>query len=189
MTSEAEHRRLWEQSRPVRRPSAVDLEGDRRTFGQRVADWLTALLGSWRFLIVQTSLLALWVALNTLAWIGKWDPYPFILLNLALSFQAAYAGPIILMSQNRQVAKDRLTAEHDYSVDRQAELEIAAVQARVEELAGRQWKALLDLQRQQLLLLERIEQFTEAQQAATDPPREAAPVALVGADAITVGTG
>ncbi len=78
---------------------ALDLH---RTFGERVADGFAAVVGSWTFIIVQTILLAFWVMLNLIAWRHQWDPYPFILLNLALSFQAAYASPIIMMSQNRQ---------------------------------------------------------------------------------------
>jgi uncharacterized membrane protein len=73
-----------------------------RTFGERVADGFAAVVGSWPFIIVQSLLLLVWVALNLAAWRMRWDPYPFILLNLALSFQAAYASPIIMMSQNRQ---------------------------------------------------------------------------------------
>jgi uncharacterized membrane protein len=97
---------------------------------------------------------------NTIAWRQHWDPYPFILLNLVLSFQAAYAAPIIMMSQNRQNAKDREKAEADYAVDRQAELDIAAVHARLDELTDRQWTALLDVQQQQLEVLTRIETLT-----------------------------
>ena len=73
-----------------------------RTFGERVADGFAAVVGSWTFIIVQSLLLLVWVIVNLLAWKFRWDPYPFILLNLALSFQAAYASPIIMMSQNRQ---------------------------------------------------------------------------------------
>src|SRR6266705_2951280 len=72
-----------------------------RSFGERVADRFAAIVGSWTFIITQTILLAAWVVLNVVAWFQHWDPYPFILLNLALSFQAAYASPIIMMSQNR----------------------------------------------------------------------------------------
>ncbi|EEF61477.1 DUF1003 domain-containing protein [Pedosphaera parvula] len=72
-----------------------------RTFGERVADGFAACVGSWTFIIIQSVLLAIWVCLNLIAWVKHWDPYPFILLNLALSFQAAYASPIIMMSQNR----------------------------------------------------------------------------------------
>ena len=73
-----------------------------RTRGERLADLMAAGIGSWTFIITQTCLLASWMVLNLVAWIRHWDPYPFILLNLALSFQAAFAGPIIMMSQNRQ---------------------------------------------------------------------------------------
>jgi uncharacterized membrane protein len=75
---------------------------EHRTFGERVADGFAAVVGSWPFIVVQTVILAAWIVLNVLAWSYQWDPYPFILLNLVLSFQAAYAGPIIMMSQNRQ---------------------------------------------------------------------------------------
>jgi uncharacterized membrane protein len=75
---------------------------DQRTFGECVADRFAAVVGSWPFIIGQTTLLLGWLALNLVAWSYQWDPYPFILLNLMLSFQAAYASPIIMMSQNRQ---------------------------------------------------------------------------------------
>jgi uncharacterized membrane protein len=81
-------------------------------------------MGSWGFIIAQSCLLAVWVILNVVAVIKHWDPYPFILLNLMLSFQAAYAAPIIMMSQNRQTAIDRQGAKHDYEVNMKAELEI-----------------------------------------------------------------
>lgn len=137
-----------------------ELETQQLTAGQRVADAVARNMGSWRFIIVQSCLLSLWIVLNITAWIQRWDPYPFILLNLVLSFQAAYAAPIIMMSQNRQAAKDRLTAELDYQVNLRAELEVAAIQARLDELSGQQWQALLKLQRRQLELLGRIEQLT-----------------------------
>src|SRR5262245_52605660 len=88
-----------------------ELVDERLTPGQRIADAVARNMGSWRFIIIQSCLLASWVAVNAAAWSQHWDPYPFILLNLALSFQAAYAAPIIMMSQNRQEAKDRLRAE------------------------------------------------------------------------------
>ncbi len=74
----------------------------RRTLGERLADAFAAIVGSWTFIVIQSFLLVVWVTLNLVAWSHHWDPYPFILLNLALSFQAAYASPIIMMSQNRQ---------------------------------------------------------------------------------------
>ena len=76
-------------------------------------------MGSWPFIIVQSIILAIWISLNVIGYMNHWDPYPFILLNLALSFQAAYAAPIIMMSQNRQAAKDRLMAEQDYEINLQ----------------------------------------------------------------------
>jgi uncharacterized membrane protein len=157
-----------------RRPGPEEFETDRLTAGQRAADWFTRQLGSWRFIVAQSVLMAGWLVLNVVAWVGHWDPYPFILLNLALSFQAAYAGPIILMSQNRQAAKDRLTAEHDCEVDRQAELEVEAIQSTLERLAGEHWDALLRLQERQLELLNRIEALTGGVHAVTtSPPRRA----------------
>ncbi len=78
-------------------------------------------------------ILAAWIALNIMAWVRRWDPYPFILLNLALSFQAAYAAPIIMMSQNRLAAKDRLMAEQDYLVNTKAEEEVKAIMLHLEQ--------------------------------------------------------
>jgi uncharacterized membrane protein len=106
---------------------------ERLTAGQRIADQLAAVMGSWSFIIVQSVLLALWIALNVAAYINHWDPYPFILLNLALSFQAAYAAPIIMMSQNRQAAKDRLMAEQDYQVNLKAEDELKSIMSHLEQ--------------------------------------------------------
>jgi uncharacterized membrane protein len=94
------------------------------TLGHRVADRVATTMGNWPFLIVQSLLLAGWVVLNLVAWLRHWDPYPFIFLNLALSMQAAYAAPIIMMSQNRQAEKDRIMAQHDYEINMKAEEEI-----------------------------------------------------------------
>ena len=94
------------------------------TLGQRVADKVASTVGSWPFIITQSIILACWIVLNSIAWIYRWDPYPFILLNLALSFQAAYAAPFVMMSQNRQAEKDRLTAQNDYTTDCKGEEEI-----------------------------------------------------------------
>jgi len=108
-------------------------EGD-LTLGQRVADRVAANMGSWRFIIIQSVLLTVWVALNITAWIRHWDPYPFILLNLALSFQAAYAAPIIMMAQNRQQDIDRAAAENDYKINIKAELEIELLHQKLDQL-------------------------------------------------------
>jgi len=102
--------------------------------GQRVADLVAATVGSWRFIIIQSCLLLVWIALNVTGYVLRWDPYPFILLNLALSFQAAYTAPIIMMSQNRQSEIDRQHAEFDYRINVKAELEIEALHAKIDAL-------------------------------------------------------
>ena len=107
-------------------------EEQRLSVGDRAADSFANAMGSWRFIIIQSVILGIWVVLNVVAWISHWDPYPFILLNLALSFQAAYAAPIIMMSQNRQADKDRLMAEHDYEINTKAEEELKAVMHHLE---------------------------------------------------------
>ena len=104
------------------------------TLGQIVADWVAARMGSWPFIIIQTMILFLWIVLNVTAVVMHWDPYPFILPNLALSFQAAYAAPFIMMSQNRQQDIDRKEAENDYHVNIKAELEIEALHQKIDAL-------------------------------------------------------
>jgi uncharacterized membrane protein len=104
------------------------------TLGQRVADGVAATMGSWNFIIIQSAVLTAWIILNVVAWIAHWDPYPFILLNLALSFQAAYAAPFIMMSQNRQQDVDRMAAENDYKINIKAELEIELLHQKIDEL-------------------------------------------------------
>lgn len=113
---------------------------DDRTPGQRVADATARVMGSWPFIIAQTILVGLWVVLNVTAWVFRWDPYPFILLNLMFSVQAAYAAPILMMSQNRQAQRDRYQAKADYEMNVKAENEIEDVQAhlhRIEEALER----------------------------------------------------
>ncbi len=104
------------------------------TMGQRIADTVASNMGSWRFIIIQSTILFLWVLANVTAWVFHWDPYPFILLNLALSFQAAYAAPFIMMSQNRQQDIDRLAAENDYKINIKAELEIELLHEKIDRL-------------------------------------------------------
>src|SRR6478672_3257865 len=102
-------------------PDVEALFAARMTFGQRAADAVAHQLGSWRFLIIQSVLLAAWITLNLVALLVKpFDPYPFILLNLVLSFQAAYAAPVLLMSANRQAEKDRLSAQNAALVGQRA---------------------------------------------------------------------
>lgn len=104
-----------------------DIIARQATIGQRAADRVAALIGSWRFIIVQSCLLTLWGILNVTAWLQHWDPYPFILMNLFLSLQAAYTAPVIMMSQNRVAARDRLEAHNDYILNEKAEIEIQAI--------------------------------------------------------------
>jgi uncharacterized membrane protein len=102
---------------------------DDRTTGQRVADSTARVLGSWPFIIAQTVIVLLWIGLNATAVIRRWDPYPFILLNLMFSVQAAYAAPILMMSQNRQAERDRYQAQADFDTNVKAEDEIEDIQA------------------------------------------------------------
>ena len=117
--------------------------------GQRVADTVAATMGSWTFIIIQTTILCVWIVLNVTAYVQKWDPYPFILLNLALSFQAAYAAPFIMMSQNRQQDIDRKEAENDHQVNIKAELEIELLHQKIDQLRENEvlmlTKAIADL--------------------------------------------
>lgn len=104
-----------------------EITKDTRTFGQRVADRVAEVVGSWPFIIIQSIVLCIWIILNVIAFIDHWDPYPFILLNLMLSFQAAYTGPVVMMSQNRQSAIDRAILQHDFELDQQTKKEMLEV--------------------------------------------------------------
>ena len=126
------------------------------TLGQKISDGVAEMMGSWRFIIIQSTLLSAWVVLNISAYINHWDPYPFILLNLALSFQAAYAAPIIMMSQNRQAEKDRMQSRNDYEVDMKAEMEIMQLHEKFNELRDSYWADLVRMQQQQIEMLERL---------------------------------
>ena len=129
---------------------------EKLTFGQRVADRFAQVIGSWRFIIIQSVMLAVWIALNITAYVHRWDPYPFILLNLAMSFQAAYAAPILMMSQNRQAEKDHLQAKNDYEVNLKAELEIMQLHEKFNELRESLWVDLMRTQQRQIEMLERL---------------------------------
>ena len=117
--------RFQHEHAPVRNVNQVF--EDQRSPGDRIADRFASVMGSWSFIIIQSCLLVIWVTLNITAWVLHWDPYPFILLNLAPSFQAAYAAPIIMMSQNRQATKDRIEAHLDYEVNQKAEEEVRVI--------------------------------------------------------------
>jgi uncharacterized membrane protein len=96
--------------------------------GEKASDGITRIVGSWKFIIIQSIILAIWIILNATAWINHWDPYPFIFLNLALSFQAAYTAPIILMSENREADRERRKNALDLTTDKRAEKEVAQIQ-------------------------------------------------------------
>jgi uncharacterized membrane protein len=104
------------------------------TIGDKIADKVAAGMGSWRFIIWQSIFVILWMITNVVGFVRHWDVYPFILLNLIFSTQAAYAAPIIMMSQNRQNARDRIKAEEDYLVNQQAKEEIEALQLHLNKL-------------------------------------------------------
>jgi uncharacterized membrane protein len=110
---------------PVR--NVNELVAEQSSLGQRAADRVATIVGSWRFIIIQSTLLVIWVILNVSAIAFKWDPYPFILMNLVLSLQAAFTAPMLMMSQNRQAAKDRIEAHHDFMINMKAEDEIRAI--------------------------------------------------------------
>ena len=108
-----------------------DQHGDERTFGDRVADMVAEGMGSWKFIIIQTIIVAIWMILNVVGIMYHWDPFPFILLNLLFSTQAAYAAPIIMMSQNRQSDRDRIQAQADFETNIAAKQEIEELQIRL----------------------------------------------------------
>jgi len=139
---------------PVRNVNEIQLE--QTTIGARAADGFANAVGSWTFIIIQSVILVFWITLNVIAWINHWDPYPFILLNLALSFQAAYAAPIIMMSQNRQAMKDRLMAEQDYLINTKAEEELKAVMQHLETQDDMMLDILRRLEDQHRELLQRV---------------------------------
>jgi uncharacterized membrane protein len=111
-----------------------DLYQDSLSFGQKLADKVANGMGSWTFIISQTIFVILWMVLNFVAWMDHWDVYPFILLNLLFSTQAAYAAPIIMMAQNRQNERDRMQAQKDYQTNTEAKIEIEALQQKLNSL-------------------------------------------------------
>lgn len=125
-----------------------------RTLGERLSDGLATFGGSWTFLIFFTLVLTGWIAINSIIGNGAFDPYPYILLNLLLSCVAAVQAPIIMMSQKRQEAKDRLRSLNDYQVNLKAELEIRHLHEKIDHLISRQWERLAEIQELQIELLQ-----------------------------------
>jgi uncharacterized membrane protein len=129
------------------------------TLGQKMADKVASFGGSWIFISIFLGIMVIWIILNSFILIklnSSFDPYPYILLNLVLSMLAALQAPIIMMSQNRQAYKDRLSAEHDYEVNLKAELEIIGLHEKIDLLREHQWAELIAIQQEQLKFLSQL---------------------------------
>ncbi len=146
--------------------------GGRTTRGQRLADAVARVGGSWAFVGGFLLVLAAWMALNSVALAGRaFDPYPFILLNLVLSCVAALQAPIIMMSQNRASARDRMQADQDFRVNLKAEIEVAGLHEKIDYLLHEQWESLLVVQQAQLdLLTDLTEQLGGLRRSSNPPP-------------------
>ena len=142
------------------RGPARKLEEPAIGLGAKLADLVAATVGSWRFIMIQSVLLMIWIILNVTAYIQRWDPYPFILLNLVLSFQAAYTAPMLMMSQNRQAEIDRGRAESDYHVNVKAELEIELLHEKIDMLREQEIANLTAIIERLLLRLEPVPEDT-----------------------------
>lgn len=148
-----------------------------RSQGDRVADMFAHTIGSWRFIIIQTVILIIWMILNVTAWMKHWDPYPFILLNLALSFQSAYAGPILMMSQNRQARLTERLSHLDLQINLLAEQENTEMLRLLRMLCEKHGLAIqddpsiavLEQATEPEVLIHQIEE-TEAESAEDDNP-------------------
>lgn len=136
----------------------INIEFERQlTPGERFADVIAGFGGSWLFIIIFSTIILCWIAINTWAIIHRpFDPYPYILLNLVLSCLAAIQAPVIMMSQNRQEDRDRLRAENDYRINLKAELEIRHLHEKLDHLLMKQWERLLEIQEVQLDIMEEL---------------------------------
>ncbi|WP_295945965.1 DUF1003 domain-containing protein [uncultured Xanthomonas sp.] len=141
-----------------------------RSLGERVADRVAAIGGSWTFIIGFCVVLLGWIVLNSLVLARAFDPYPYILLNLCLSCLAAIQAPVIMMSQNRQAAVDRLRAQNDYEVNIKSELEILQVHEKLNQLREQDWATLVDQQNRQIAMLQQL-----LERAGAWPPAPHAP--------------
>jgi uncharacterized membrane protein len=127
------------------------------TFGEQLSDRIAAFGGSWRFIILFGSVLLVWIVVNSIVLMSRaFDPYPFILMNLILSTIAALQAPVIMMSQNRSEARDRLRGENDYKINLKAELEIRHLHEKLDHLLRRQYNRLFEIQQIQIELLEEL---------------------------------
>jgi uncharacterized membrane protein len=149
---------MAKEEQPVSRNLNKEFESS-LTLGERLSDGLANFGGSWTFIGIFLAMMVIWMGINGFALLEKpFDPFPFILLNLVLSCLAAVQAPVIMMSQNRQEAKDRLRAEHDFEINRKAEIEIRKLHERMDHLLMHQWQHLMDIQQLQVHLMEEINQ-------------------------------
>ncbi len=137
--------------------------------GAQISDAVTETVGSWKFILIQSFLLGVWIVLNVIGWIKHWDEYPFILLNLALSFQAAYATPFILMSQNRQSEIDREKAMQDLDIDIKAEMEVEALHQKIDSLRDKEIAELREMLAMQNKTIQRLEEMLAREIGANHP--------------------
>ncbi len=142
-----------------------------RTLGERVADRVAEVGGSWTFILCFGVVLVVWMVVNTFLLARAFDPYPYILLNLVLSCLAAVQAPIIMMSQNRQAAVDRMRAENDYQVNVKAELEVLQIHEKLDVLRSREWALLVEQQNRQIEMLQRLLECATAAPAG-DPQKQ-----------------
>jgi uncharacterized membrane protein len=162
----AEHHEPHHYRRHIHLRTALSRARERRrgegpapplTLGERLSDLVAAIVGSWRFILIQSGLLVAWLIANVAFGGNAWDPYPFILLNLMLSFQAAYTAPIIMMSQNRQADIDRIRSIADYQVNIRAEAEISLLHEKIDLLREQQVAELITLLKTSLSRIEILE--------------------------------
>jgi uncharacterized membrane protein len=149
-------RRALAERKTVTRDVEAEL-AEKVTLGERVADAVAEFGGSWTFILSFMAAMTGWIILNSAFLVDRaFDPFPYSLLNVALSTLAALQAPVILMSQNRQASKDRVRAEHDYEVNLKSEIEIGQVHKKLDDLREGRWRDLLELQRRQIEYLERL---------------------------------
>src|ERR1043166_1830893 len=140
------------------------------TFGERLSDSIAAFGGSWTFIIVFSLILLVWIGLNSFILANRaFDPYPYILMNLVLSALAALQAPVIMMSQNRSEARDRLRGENDYKINLKAELEIRHLHEKIDHLLRKQYNRLFEIQQIQIELLEELGQKRRGSTSAASP--------------------
>ena len=153
------------QQETITRNSEKEFDA-KATHGERIADKVAAFGGSWTFISIFAVVLILWMGGNTAVIMSKpFDPYPYIFLNLVLSCLAAIQAPVIMMSQNRSEARDRMRGENDYKTNLKAEIEIQMINEKIDKLINDQWKHLLEIQQMQM---EMIEELAKSRQSTLD---------------------